>query len=472
MFIDTHAHLNSKEYNNDLDDTIKRAVDSGVEFIIVPGTDIESSRRAIELAENYEIIYAAVGFHPHDAHKADPEALNIIEKLSRHPKVVAIGEVGLDYHYNFSPQDVQKYVFKRQIEIAQRLNLPVIIHQREAEKDTLQIVRDKVLENPLWRQDGSNAMNRFPSPRGVFHSFSGDSATAWEVIKLGFYISFPGMVTFKPRKDSINNSHKILEKVSIEHILLETDSPYLTPEPFRGKRNEPAYLKYIAEKIAEVQDLSVEDIGRTSNLGAYKLFGIGKYPEPTYVYKIRNSLYLNITIRCNADCWFCDRKGEALVKGYNLKIKEEPTPEEIIKAIEDPKKYDEIVFCGYGEPTIRLDVIKQVGNWIKQNGGKVRLNTDGHGSLINHRNIVPELVGIVDSVSISLNSIDPEQYGKMMHLDPEKYFNAMIEFAKESVKYIGDVTMTIVDLTGADEIKAKKFVENEIGAKFKNRPYF
>ncbi|RCK77646.1 MAG: putative deoxyribonuclease YcfH [Ignavibacteriae bacterium] len=472
MFIDTHAHLNSDEYNKDLDEVIKRAIDSGVEFIVVPGTDLATSQKAIELADKYDIIYAAVGFHPHEAQKADDYTLSEIEKLSQHSKVVAIGEIGLDYHYNFSPSEIQKDIFKKQIEIAQKRNLPIIIHQREAEADTLNIVRDAIHQNPLWRKNGSSKVNRFPAPRGVFHSFSSDAATAWKVIKLGFYISLPGIVTFKTKRDTINNSHEVLKKVSIEHILLETDSPYLTPEPFRGKRNEPAYIKFIAEKIAEIQDLSVEDIGRTSNLGAYKLFEIGKYPEPTYVYKIRNSLYLNITLRCNADCWFCDRKGEALVKGYNLKIMKEPTSEEIISAIGDPKKFEEIVFCGFGEPTIRLDVIKQVGSWIKQNGGKVRLNTDGHGNVINHRNIIPELVGIVDSVSISLNSIDPKQYGEMMRINPDIYFPAMVEFAKEAVKYIGNVTMTIVDLTGADEIKAKSFVEKEIGAKFRNRPYF
>lgn len=472
MFIDTHAHLNSDVFKDDLSEVINRAINEGVDYIIVPGTDIKSSIRAIELAEKYDNIYAAVGFHPHDAAQASEDALIEVEKLSHHPRVVAIGEIGLDYYYDFSPRDVQKEVFKAQIEIAQKRNLPVIIHQREAEKDTLEIVREYIQNFPQWRQSSIHLKNRFPEPRGVFHSFAGDAAIAWKVVKLGFFISLPGIVTFQSKKNSINTVHNVVEKVSIEHILLETDSPYLTPEPYRGKRNEPSYLKFIAQKIAELQNLSIEDIGRTSNLGVYKLFGIGKYPEPSIVYKIKNSLYLNITLRCNADCWFCDRKGEAIVKGHNLKITKEPTSEEIIKAIGNPTGYDEIVFCGFGEPTIRLDVIKEVGTWIKQNNGKVRLNTDGHGNIINRRNIVPELVGIVDSVSISLNSIDPKQYGEMMRIDPEKYFPAMVEFAREAVKYIGDVTMTIVDLTGADELKAREFVEKEIGAKFKNRPYF
>ncbi len=470
MFIDSHAHLNSKDFKNDLDAVVKRAEDIGIEYIINPGTDLESSKAAIELAEKYDIIYATVGFHPHDAAKASDKLLEEIEKLSHHQKVVAIGEIGLDYHYNYSPQEIQRKVFTKQIEIAQRRDLPIIIHMRESESDTISIVKEEVRKAPNWRS--SIPKNRFPSLKGVFHSFPGDASLAWKVINLGFYISVPGAITFKHKDNQKSKITEVVERVSIEHILLETDSPYLTPVPHRGKRNEPAYLKYVAEKIAEIQHLSMEDIGRASNLGVYKLFGVGKYPEPTFAYKINDSLYLNITLRCNADCWFCDRKGEALVKGHNLKIKKEPTSTEVIESIGDPKKYVEIVFCGFGEPTIRLDVVKEVGKWVKQNGGKVRLNTDGHGNVINHRNIIPDLVGIVDSISISLNSTDPKQYGEMMRIDGQKYFPAMIDFAKEAVKLIGDVTMTIVDLTGADERKARKFVESEIGANFRNRPYF
>ncbi|MDI6779012.1 MAG: YchF/TatD family DNA exonuclease [Bacteroidota bacterium] len=472
MFIDSHAHLNYKDYKDDVAEVIKRAQEAGIEYIINPGTDLDTSREAIELAEKYDMVYAAVGFHPHDASKATQKAIEEIEKLSHHPKVVAIGEIGLDYHYNYSPQERQRELFAQQIEIAQRRNLPVIIHMREAETDTLKIVKKAVRNNPSWRNAEPAHHNRFPSTRGVFHSFAGNSALAWKIIKMGFYISIPGVITFKQKPNVKSKLIEVVENVSIEHILLETDSPFLTPAPHRGKRNEPAYVKYVAEKIAEIQRLSIEDIGRSSNLGVHKLFSLGKYPEPTFAYTIRNSLYLNITIRCNADCWFCDRKGEAIVKGHNLKIKKEPTVKEVIDGIGDPKKYDEIVFCGFGEPTIRLDVVTEVAKWAKENGGKVRLNTDGHGNVINHRNIVPELVGKVDSVSISLNSTDPKQYGEMMRIDGSKYFPAMVEFAKESVKLIGDVTMTIVDLTGSDEQKAKEFIEKEIGAKFINRPFF
>jgi TatD DNase family protein len=202
------------------------------------------------------------------------------------------------------------------------------------------------------------------------------------------------------------------------------------------------------------------------------MFGIGAPGKPEIVYRLKDSLYINMTIRCNADCVFCDRKGEAVIKGHNLRIDREPTPREVIESIGDPTRYREIVFCGYGEPTIRLDALKEVAAWVKARGGKTRINTDGHGNVIHKRNIVPELAGLIDAVSISLNSTDPVQYGALMRLDGAKYFAAMIEFAKEAVKVIPHVVMTVVDLDEVDKEKARSLVENEIGATFITRPYF
>jgi TatD DNase family protein len=202
------------------------------------------------------------------------------------------------------------------------------------------------------------------------------------------------------------------------------------------------------------------------------LFGIGVPPAPRFTYPLKNSLYINLTIRCNADCVFCDRKGEAVVKGHNLKIEREPSAEEVIAEIGDPGRYNEIVFCGYGEPTIRLDALKQVARWVKDKGGRTRLNTDGHGNIINKRNILPELVGLIDAVSISLNSTDPAQYGALMRLDGVRFFPAMLEFAREAVKSLPRVVMTIVDLQEVDEDRARRFVEDEVGAVFSKRPFF
>lgn len=468
IFVDSHAHLTSKDFDADRDDVIRRAAEAGVAWIVNPATDLEDSKRAVALAEKHPGVYACVGFHPHEARKADDRSLREIEELSRHPKVVAIGEIGLDFHYEFSPRGVQEEVFRAQIGIARRRNLPVVVHTRESNEETLRIVGEEVSADPAWRGQAATPFSRFPAPKGVFHCFSGDVAMAWRVIDLGFYVSVPGIVTFK----NAGLASEVAAEVSAEHLLLETDSPYLAPVPHRGTRNEPMRIPLIAGKIAELQQLSVADVARATRYSAYKLFGIGSPGEPEIVYQLRDSLYVNMTLRCNADCVFCDRKGEAVIKGHNLRIEREPTPQEVIGKIGDPTRYREIVFCGYGEPMIRLAAIKEVAAWVKKHGGKTRINTDGHGNLINKRNIVPELAGLIDALSISLNSADPAQYGALMRLDGEKFFPAMVDFAKEAVKVIPKVIMTVVDLHEVDKEQARRLVEEEIGATFFTRPYF
>lgn len=453
MFIDTHAHLFYPNFNGDIENVLSRAKESGVDYIIVPGTDIATSALAIELAEKHEEIFAAVGIHPHDTKEWDDEKLlGELKNLAKSKKVVAIGEIGLDYYYDFSPRDVQIKAFKSQLDLALELNLPVIIHNREASDDIMNLARE---------YNGKNL-------KAQFHCFGGTLLEARELIKLGYYISFTGNITFK-KSDNLKD---IVKHVHVDNIFLETDSPFLTPVPHRGQRNEPAYVKFVAEKIAEIKDLPIEDIARSTSYNVYRFFGIGQKPKLSFTYKIKDSLYINITNRCNADCIFCDRKGEAVVKGYNLKMEksEEPPAEVFIDEIGDPKKYDEIVFCGFGEPTIRWDAVKKIAGYVKENGGKTRLNTDGHGSFINKRDITPELKGLIDSVSISLNSTDPKQYAELMRVD-QKMFDEMIKFTKNAKKY-AHVIMTIVGLNEVDSDKAKKFVTEILGVDFREREYF
>ncbi|HUI09452.1 MAG TPA: TatD family hydrolase [Bacteroidota bacterium] len=468
MFIDTHAHLTSREFDADRSDVITRARDAGVTRIVNPATTLDDSRRAVELAAAEEGVYACVGMHPHEATGAGDDVLRAIEDLCRERKVVAIGEIGLDFHYDFAPRDDQERVFAAQLGIAARNNLPVVIHMRDATEETVRLVRDAVTAYPLWRSGAATPHGRFPAPKGVFHCFPGTPQLAWELIGLGFAVSLPGIVTFKKAGAALD----VARDVSPEHLLLETDSPYLAPVPHRGTRNEPAYLPLVARAIADAQHLSVEDIARTTAYGAYTMFGIGSPGKPAIVYSLKNSLYINLTIRCNADCVFCDRKGDAVIKGHNLRIEREPEAAEVIAAIGDAARYDEIVFCGYGEPTIRLEALKEVAAWVKAHGGRTRLNTDGHGSVINKRNIVPELAGLIDAVSISLNSTDPVQYGELMRVDGARMFPAMVEFAREAVRLLPKVTMTIVDLSDVDRERARAFVEEEIGATFYTRPFF
>jgi len=452
MLIDSHAHLFLPNYDNDIDEVIQRAKDTGVEYMLIPATDITTSKQAIALAEKHDFIYAAVGIHPHDSKDWDESYINEIRKLANHPKVAAIGEIGLDYFYDFSPKEKQHEAFDAQIKLAIELNKPIIIHNRESNDDIMNFAR-KYNDTSLSAQ---------------YHCFAGTVENARELIEMGHFISFTGNVTFK-KADSIR---EVVKRVDTESMLIETDSPFLTPVPHRGKRNEPAYVKLVAEKIAEIHQLSVDDVSRTTAYNAFKLFGIGEKPMLSYTYQIGESLYINVTNRCNADCVFCDRKGEAVVKGYSLKMSksEEPDAEVYIAEIGDPKAYKEIVFCGYGEPTIRWDVVKKVAEYVKSNGGKTRLNTDGHGNFINKRDITPELKNVIDTVSISLNSVDAEQYSKLMRVD-RKMHAEMLDFARKA-KNFTHVVLSIVGLSSVDTETARIFVTENIGVDFREREYF
>jgi TatD DNase family protein len=447
---------------------IRRASDAGVGIIINPATSLDDSRRAVELADRHPGLYACVGIHPHEAGRADETALRGVEELSSHPRVVAIGEIGLDFHYDGAPRAVQEAVLRDQLAIARRRNLPVVIHTRESLPETAALVRESIASFPSWRSHRAYPESRYPAPKGVFHCYAGDVPTAWDLIQMGFLVSFPGILTFK----NSGNMADVAARISIEHILLETDSPYMSPAPHRGTRNEPSRIGAVAGRLAALQKLSVEDVARATAYGAYRLFGVGRPGEPRNTYQLRDSLYINLTIRCNADCVFCDRKAEAVIKGHNLRIEREAGAAEIIREIGDPRRYREVVFCGYGEPTIRLDTMKKVAAWVKGHDGATRLDTNGHGNLIHGRDIIPELVGLLDAVSISLNTADPVQYGALMRLDPAKFFSGMVEFARSCVRVFPRVTMTIVDMDGIDTERARRLIEQDIGAVFVSRPYF
>src|ERR1035437_1185654 len=296
MFIDTHCHLFSKDYNDDLDIVIENAKSSEVDYVIVPATDIETSKKVIDLVDKYDFIYGAVGIHPHESKDWTPSMLHKIEKLSNHKKILAIGEIGLDYFYDFSPKEKQIEAFKSQLNLALGKNLPVIIHNRDADEDVMNIISSYA---------GTGL-------RAQLHCYSSTLQNAKDLIQMHHVISFTGNITF----NKMENLREVVSNISLDHILLETDSPYMTPVPFRGKRKEPANVKLVADKIAELHKLSVEEVAKITSFNAFKLFGIGAKPDTVYTYKIGNSLYINITNRCNADCEFCKRKTEPLVAGY------------------------------------------------------------------------------------------------------------------------------------------------------------
>lgn len=252
MLVDSHAHLEDEKYDLDREKVIDECRNE-LTFLINVGSNIKTSLDSIELAKKYEFIYAAVGIHPHDA-KNEFENLLDIEKLGRENKVVAIGEVGLDYFYDEPLKEFQKQVFINQINIAKKLNLPVIIHDRDAHKDVFDILKKEWTNNL----------------RGVFHSYSGSAEMIPQCMELNFYISLGGPVTFKNAKKTV----EVAKKVPIDRLLIETDSPYLTPEPYRGKRNSPVNVKFVAQKIAELRNMRYEEVCNITGENTARLFGI------------------------------------------------------------------------------------------------------------------------------------------------------------------------------------------------------
>jgi TatD DNase family protein len=269
MYIDSHAHLFSDDFALDLDEVLQRARDAGIDRIVVPGTDNKTSREALVLAEKHDFIYACVGIHPHEAAKLTDGLLSEIESMTGHPKVVAIGEIGLDYHYDFAPKDVQHTVFKAQIDLAMRKNLPIVVHTRESLTDTISVVEQCLNEHPQWRNEQITTDGGEHSGRGVFHCFTGTAGDAAYLFNKGFFVSYPGIVTFK-------NSPVVetLRQIGCENVLLETDSPYMAPVPLRGKRSEPAHIVHVGKKISEILGQSEADIARVTSLNASRLFGL------------------------------------------------------------------------------------------------------------------------------------------------------------------------------------------------------
>lgn len=449
--IDTHAHLDFRQFERDRSQVIEYAFSSGVERIINVGLDLKSSGNSVKVAEEYEKIYCAVGFHPHSARDLTDESLKGIEKLAQHEKVVAIGEIGLDFYRNLSPQEDQIRAFKKQIALAKDLRLPVVVHVRDAWDAAIAILKESEAD----------------SVGGVLHSFTGNSAQADLARCMGFYLSFNGMLTYPD-----STTAQAAKETSLDSILVETDSPYLSPIPHRGKRNQPAYVGSVLKRLSELFcPLTFHDVERITSLNACRLFKLGKKFPPKIAYPIRDSLYLNITNRCSNDCVFCVRNYTDFVKGHNLRLDHEPTYDEVINSIDGLERYREVVFCGYGEPTIRLDLLKDVARYLKSKSVKVRLNTNGQGNLIHKRNIVPELVGLIDVVSVSLNAEEADKYERLCKpCFGKNAFQQVIAFTKECKKLLPQTVLTVLDMKEID-LKKCETISKGLGVEFRIRRY-
>ncbi len=250
MYFESHAHYDDQRFDNDRDELLSSFPNEGIETVVNSSSDIPSSKASIALAEKYPFFYASVGVHPHEVKNMTENDIDTIRELSGHPKVVAIGEIGLDFHYDFSPRDDQRHWFKRQLELAEELDMPIIVHSREASQECFDIIKASKVR------------------KGVIHCYSGGAPMAKDYIDMGFYIGIGGSLTFKNNRKTV----EVVEQIPLERILIETDAPYLAPVPFRGERNDSRLLKYVVEKIGSIKNIAEEDICNITKNNAISLF--------------------------------------------------------------------------------------------------------------------------------------------------------------------------------------------------------
>jgi len=448
--IDTHCHLDLLKEQ----DRLEALNDERLEYLINVGFDRKTIKNALKLAEHPKV-FIAVGFHPHEADRVTDEDLAWLEEVARHPKVRAVGETGLDFYKNYASKENQERVFREQIRLARRLGLPLVVHMREAEEETL-----RVLEEEKAYEVG-----------GVLHCFTGSYETMRRAVEMGFYISYSGIITYR----NAERLREVVKRTPTSRILLETDAPFLAPQPVRGKPNKPTNIFYTAEVLAELlPNTSLEDVDRMTTQNAKNLFNLGpQVKKNAVVYEINNKLYVNLTNRCNLHCAFCQRERDRnfWVKGHWVWVERDPSVEEVLRLVKDPSAYDELVFCGYGEPTLRFDALKTLAKAFKERGARrVRVDTNGLLFTFLPKERLKELKGLVDAFSVSLNAPDAETYERVCRPVQKDAFKKVLEFIKEAKKLGFDVTVTAVDYDGVKLGEVEKLARR-LGVKFKGRRY-
>lgn len=454
---DSHCHMNSEHFSADRDNVIAEALKNSVQMLTC-GTCVESSVFCAELAETHENVYAAVGIHPnHTGDGITEKDYEELRRLLKQDRVVAIGETGLDWYWDSVDREVQQEHFRRHLELAVELQLPVIVHARDSADDCLDMIEPYI---------GSGV-------EFVWHCFIAGKKKLQRLLdrslEMGLYLGISGIITY-PEQVPLRN---IIIQIPDKHLLLDTDAPYLIPKPRTVDRNEPTQALRIAQELAVLRGVSVEDIARITTMNARNFLKLDQNEshKQKVAYQIRDSLYLNLTNRCTNNCTFCARNQGFVVKGHDISLDHEPDAQEVIAAMGELSKYKEVVFCGYGEPTMCLDVLLAVGRHCRENGITVRLNTNGLANLYFKRSIVPELAGVVDQVSISLNSADPVQYDSLCRSQfGLEAHAALLEFARECNNAGIDTTLTVVAMPDIDVEAAEKLVKS-IGVKFRARSF-
>lgn len=464
MFVDTHCHVQFKDYETDREAVLQRAQDASVSILLCVGIDGPSSRLANALAQKFSFVYSTVGCHPHHAKDFSESLFQELRTVTQSTKVVAIGEIGLDYYRNLSPIEDQKNCFKRMLDLAQEFRHPILLHIRNEEMpspasvgkayaDVMDILKEKYV----------------PPIRGVNHCFSGSTRELEKILELGLHVSFAGNITF-PKSEALREAVKVCP---LDRILLETDAPYLSPQSVRGKRNEPAHLRETALEVTRLKGISLEDVMHQTTENALALFPMSRPGEEQLVYAIGDALYVNVTNACSARCTFCELSepdSELYLKGYRLKMKRNPSVQDVLSALEGAGRYREVVFCGYGEPTLRIEFLVELGRLLKSRGIRTRLNTNGHGNLIHRRSIVPDLAVVMDEVSVSLNAENEEKYNAIVrpHFGVGTY-EKVKDFVLECKKAIPKVIVTFVEVPEID-VSACQKIADSLGVEARFRP--
>jgi TatD DNase family protein len=431
MLIDSHVHLNMHQFRDDLDAVVARARSAGIGEMLQVCYDVPSIDETLALTERYPEISGAVGIHPHDAKSWSDAVEKRLAEALRGDRVLAAGEMGLDYYRDLSPREAQREVFRRQVGMALASGKPIIVHSREAFPDVVAILRE----------EGASAVG------GIFHAFPGGVEEALQALELGFAIGIGGPLTYKNSK-----LPEMASRLPSSAFVLETDCPYLPPEPHRGKRNEPAYVAIVRDRLASIRGVEPADIERAAEVNYRRIIRRERGFPPAVAYALRGNVYLNVTGACTNDCVFCPRRrGDVFLYGHNLRLARDPTVPEMIDAAAALAKtgpHREIVFCGYGEPTCRVaDVLKAAGA-LRKLGLPLRLDTNGQGNLINGRNIVSELAPVFDAVSVSLNAHDRASYVRLCRPDAgEKAFDAVIDFIARAAASAMECTVTALDFS-------------------------
>jgi TatD DNase family protein len=452
MLIDSHAHLQDKKFARDLERVLERAEDAGIEHLVIVGDRVETSRRALAMTRRYPSMTAAVGIHPHYESSFVPKMLLELSALSRETGVVAIGEIGLDYHYPNCSVERQKEMFVAQGRLAGRRGLPVVIHCRDAYDDLAGLIE----QDPKI------------SRRGIIHCFSGSYEQARRFLTLGYYLGIGGALTY-PNGVELRRT---VERLGLDRVVAETDSPYLPPQVKRGRRNEPSYLKHTIKALADLSGFSYQDVARVTRANALRVLGLPGKIDTEAVFAIRRELHVTITNECPNRCRYCPRNADYCALGYHMKLDRERDVPELLASIGDPMAHDAIVLGGLGEPTMRWSACLETARALKKLGARVVMNTNGLGSLANGRDITPEMAGLFDGVRINMVAQDRQAYNYLSQTTlPDQAFEAMLAFAGRCKDCVPDVTMTVLTVPAVDVEACRAMAEDRLQVRFRVNEY-